>query len=62
MDNKKLTTSHLHYVDTLCKELVATLHEVLVDSDSPQRARFNRLRIELGKILLIISKIMYRSL
>lgn len=65
---KDLSKNDVNYVENMSKDLVHSLREILKyyenNNDrylfnSPERARFKRLRVELGKKLMEIQKAIY---
>lgn len=65
---KNLSENDVNYVENMSKDLVHSLREILkyyennIDMylyNSPERARFGRLRVELGKKLMEIQKKIY---
>lgn len=61
---KKLSKNDVDYIETMCADLVKSLTICLKYGEdyvyqSPERARFKRLRVELGKKLMEIQKAIY---
>lgn len=66
--SKDLTKKDVDYIESMSKDLVKSLREILKyyenNNDrylynSPERARFKRLRVELGKKLMEVQKEIY---
>ena len=66
--SKDLTKKDVDYIESISKDLVKSLREILKyyenNNDrylynSPERARFKRLRVELGKKLMEVQKEIY---
>ena len=61
---KDLSKNDVNYVENMCADLVKSL-KICLDYDDdciyqmPERARFKRLRVELGKKLMEIQKKIY---
>ena len=61
---KNLSKNDVNYVENMCTDLVKSLKSCLKYDDDyiyqmPERARFKRLRVELGKKLMEIQKKIY---
>ena len=62
---KNLSENDVNYVENMCADLVKSLKICLNYDDyiyqMPERARFKRLRVELGKKLMEIQKKIYQG-
>ena len=62
---KDLSENDVNYVENMCADLVKSLEICLIYDDDdyiyqmPERARFKRLRVELGKKLMEIQNKIY---
>ena len=61
---KNLSENDVNYVENMCADLVKSLKICLIYNNDyiyqkPERARFKRLRVELGKKLMEIQKKIY---